>query len=192
MIRQLTGRVARKDGNSVVVAVSGVGFLLEVPASTRIPPEGETVTLWTHLRVREDALDLFGFGTPDELELFEAMIGVTRFPAKAALSVLSHVGVEGFRRAVAKGDVKALTGAPGVGSKTAQQLLLELRGKIDLEELPETKRGKGEPLDDPTLALIELGVPEPEARLRVKKARESNPEIEDTAEIVKIVLKKGR
>jgi holliday junction DNA helicase RuvA len=136
VIRQLAGVLVHRGANEVVISCGGVGYGVVVPSNTPLPPAGERVTLWTHLRVREDALDLFGFATRDELELFESMQGIHRFPAKAALAVLSHLGVEGFLRAVSGGDVDALTKIPGVGKKTAQQLLLEIRGQIDLSKLP--------------------------------------------------------
>jgi Holliday junction DNA helicase RuvA len=190
VIRQLSGTLIHRGTSEVVISCDGVGYGVVVPSNTPLPPAGERVTLWTHLRVREDALDLFGFASRDELELFESMQGIHRFPAKSALAVLSHLGVEGFLRAVSSGDVDALTTIPGVGKKTAQQLLLEIRGHIDLTKLPESRSAKSD-LDDAGLALVELGYAESEARDRVAAVRREHTSVTDVAEILKLALQRG-
>lgn len=187
MIRQLTGALIHKSVSEVVILCGGVGYAVETPANTPLPAIGERLTLWTHLRVREDALDLFGFATREELLLFESMQRIRRFPAKTALAVLSHCGVDGFRRAVATGDVDALTRVPGIGKKSAQQVLLEMRGQIDLSALP---GAEVKSTDDVTLALVELGFTEAEARVRSEKARAEHPQAKDPAEIIRIALRK--
>lgn len=191
MIRQLSGILTHRDTSGAIVSCGGVGFSVEIPSNTPLPPMGDRVTLWTHLRVREDALDLFGFATRDELELFETMQGIHRFSAKSALAVLSHVGVEGFRRAVASGDLDALTRIPGIGKKTAQQLLLEMRGQIVLSRLPES-RGETNDLDDAALALVELGYTVSDARDRIAAVKRDNTDVTDTAAILKLALQRGR
>ncbi len=187
MIRQLNGTLVHKTAEEVVISCGGVGYAVEMPSNTPLPRIGEHVTIWTHLRVREDALDLFGFASREELLLFESMQRIRRFPAKTALAVLSHCGVDGFRQAVASGDLDALTRVPGIGKKSAQQVLLEMRGQIDLGSLPPAVTGTA---DDATLALMELGFTESEARGRVEKVRVENPEMTDPAEIIKIALRK--
>lgn len=188
MIRQLNGILAYKSADEVVVSCSGVGYALVVPSNAALPNIGDKVTFWTHLRVREDALDLFGFLTREELLLFEAMQKIQRFPAKTALAVLSHCGPDGFRRAVATGDLDTLMRIPGIGKKSAQQVLLEMRGKIDLSALPGDDAASG--LDDPTLALIELGYSESDAKVMVARTRRDNPAVSDAAEIIKLSLRK--
>lgn len=187
MIRRLSGTLVDRTPDAAVVSCGGVGFAVHVPKNAVLPPLGSEVTLWTYLRVREDALDLFGFLTADELELFELMQKIRGFPARTALAVLGHCGIEGFRAAVAGGDLDALTAVPGVGKKLAQQLLLDLKGAIDLDELRKPK--SSEKLDDATLALMELGYREEEAIARVQRVREEHKGIKEAAEIVRLALK---
>lgn len=188
MIRQVSGSLVHRSAEEVVVSCGGVGYSVNVPGNTILPEIGGTITLWTHLRVREDAMDLFGFQTREELMLFEEMQKIQRFPAKTALAVLSHCGIDGFRKAVASGDLATLMRVPGIGKKSAQQVLLEMRGKIDLDALPGDEPSPD--LDDPTLALIELGYSERDAKNRIASIKKESPEITDTAELIKIALRK--
>jgi Holliday junction DNA helicase RuvA len=190
LIRRLEGTLVLRDAESVVVSCHGVGYLAEIPANTPLPPVGGRVELWTHLRVREDALDLFGFAKLEELRLFEAMLKVKRLPARAALAIIAHCGIEGFQKALGDGDVDSLTRVPGIGRKSAQQILLEMRGKIEFDALPSA--GGGAVKDDATLALIELGYSEAEARERVAAIRKADPSVTDPAEIVRMALARGR
>lgn len=184
MIRYLEGRLIHKSEGEVVVSCSGVGYALAIPSNTRLPEVGSNVAFWTHLRVREDALDLFGFATRDELSLFEAMQKIQRFPAKTALAVLSHCGPEAFLRAIATGDIDALTRIPGIGKKSAQQVLLEMRGKIDIDALDQPPSS----LDDAALALVQLGFSESDAVSRVARARKENPDAA-TEDVIKRALR---
>lgn len=190
MIRRIEGTLVLRDAESVVVSCQGVGCLIEIPANCPLPPVGGRIELWTHLRVREDALDLFGFARLEELRLFETMLKVKRLPARTALAIIAHCGVEGFRKALADGDLALLTRVPGVGRKSAQQILLEMRGRIELDALPAISGGAIK--DDAILALIELGYGEAEARERVAAIRQENPQALDPAEIVRLALMRGR
>jgi len=190
LIRRLEGTLVLRDAESVVVSCHGVGYLVEIPANCPLPPVGGKLELWTHLRVREDAMDLFGFARLEELRLFEAMLKVKRLPARTALAIIAHCGVEGFRKALAEGDLALLTRVPGVGKKSAQQILLEMRGRIELDALPAASGGAIK--DDAILALIELGYGEAEARERVATIRKENPKALDPAEIVRLALMRGR
>ena len=107
------------------------------------------------------------------------------------MAIIGNCGVQGFRKALAEGNIKSLTSIPGVGKKTAQQLLLELRGQIDFDELPDADEDFST-LDDSTRALIELGYSENIAKQIIRKVREENPELNDNSEIIKLALKKGR
>lgn len=132
MIASVRGTLAFVGPDHVVVDVQGVGYELLVPGSTRagLPRVGEAVTLYTAMQVREDALVLFGFLTAAERQLFRMLLGVNGIGSKAALNILSGTTPERFHLAIAFEDVAALTRLPGVGKKTAQRLILELREKI--------------------------------------------------------------
>lgn len=132
MIERLTGQVAARLSDAVVMDVTGVGFRLEASATTLrdVPEVGEVCTLLSHLHVREDALQLFGFSTVEERELFLLLIGVSKIGPRLALAVLSARRPAELRRAIALGDVALFQAVPGIGKKTAERLILELREKV--------------------------------------------------------------
>ncbi len=138
MIGSLRGTlVDRSPRGEVVVEVSGVGYRATVAPGTlaALGQPGDAVLLHTHLHVREDALVLFGFATPDERDCFEALIGAHGVGPSLALAILSVHGPSDLRRALAEGDLDALTLVPGVGRKTAARLLIELKSRLDLPDL---------------------------------------------------------
>ncbi|MGC8874064.1 MAG: Holliday junction branch migration protein RuvA [Chloroflexia bacterium] len=137
MIASLRGEIRVRGPDFVIVDVGGVGFRVQVPSSAleELGDVGDTVRLYTHLHVRDDALALYGFPTPEQLELFEALLGVSGVGPRLALSLLSCTSVETLRLAISQEDVDLLTRVPGVGRKTASRLILELKGKIDLTRL---------------------------------------------------------
>jgi Holliday junction DNA helicase RuvA len=132
MIERLTGTVAAKSPDSVVVDVGGVGFLVEVSATTlrEVPPVGAQVVLLAHMHVREDALQLFAFSTEDERALFRLLLGVSKIGPKLALAALSCRRPAELRKAIASGDVALLSSVPGIGKKTAERMVMELREKV--------------------------------------------------------------
>lgn len=130
MIALLRGRVVTSNAGDLILDVGGVGYHVRVPAGCAIEPIGTEVTLHTHLAVREDALDLYGFSDSATRDLFEILLSVTGVGPKLALAALGALGVEGLRRAVVAEDVKALTIIPGVGRKGAQRIILELRERL--------------------------------------------------------------
>lgn len=136
MIYSLSGIVTHIEPGVAVIECGGVGFKCSTTANTikKLPKIGEKAILYTYLNVREDALDLFGFFDGKELSCFKMLISVSGVGPKAALSILSEAGPEKFALYVASGDSKALTRAPGVGSKIAQRIILELRDKINNEQ----------------------------------------------------------
>ncbi len=144
MIERLTGDVLAKSADKVVIDVSGVGFQLEVSSLTSrdVPPVGQEVTIFTHLHVREDAIQLFGFSTDEERELFRMLLGVSKIGPKLALAALSCRRAPELRRALASGDVALLASIPGIGRKTAERIVLELREKMG--DLGAGERGAGE------------------------------------------------
>ncbi|MBQ7580134.1 MAG: Holliday junction branch migration protein RuvA [Clostridia bacterium] len=130
----LCGKVIFSDENSVAVDCSGVGYLVFTSLNTLRSISGkQEVTLFTYLNVREDAMELYGFSTKKELESFKLLIGVSGVGPKAAIAVLSQMSSESLAASVAVGDVKAITLAKGVGPKMAQRIVLELKGKMDID-----------------------------------------------------------
>jgi Holliday junction DNA helicase RuvA len=128
----LTGKLIHKSEQSVAISCGGVGFKCFTTRTTLSKLAGFSgeVTLFTHLNVREDALDLFGFFTEEELEAFKLLIGVSGVGPKAALAILSELSPDAFAVAVASGDAKAITAANGVGPKLSQRVIMELKDKI--------------------------------------------------------------
>ncbi|TAG04389.1 MAG: Holliday junction branch migration protein RuvA [Betaproteobacteria bacterium] len=132
MIGKLTGTLAAKNPPQILIDVGGVGYEVDVPMSTfyALPATGERVQLMTHYVVREDAHLLFGFATLEERAAFRQLIKVTGIGPKVALAVLSGLTVAELNQAVVLQDVKRLVRVPGIGNKTAERLLLELKGKV--------------------------------------------------------------
>jgi len=132
MIERLRGVVVAKAADGVVIDVGGVGFRLETSAVTLrdVPAVGTEMTVFTHLNVREDALQLYGFSSEEERELFRLFIGVSKIGPKLALAALSCRRASDLKRALALGDVALFASVPGIGKKTAERLILELREKV--------------------------------------------------------------
>lgn len=132
MFYSLTGNIIYSDLNSVAVECSGVGFKCFTTMNTlrKIGGNGDKVTLYTHLNVREDALDLFGFADTYELDFFKLLISVSGVGPKAALAILSELDPDKLALCIASGDSKAITKAQGVGPKLAQRVVLELKDKV--------------------------------------------------------------
>lgn len=160
MISFLDGELAERSGARVVISVGGVGYEVQVPASTfaDLPPVGRRVRLFTRMVVRDDAMILFGFASPAQRELFDLLVTVTGVGPRLALSFLSVLSPEAFRRAVAAGDLAALTLVPGVGKKVAQRVILDLKDKLGGEAVV----AEG-PLADVREALLALGLSPQEA-----------------------------
>jgi Holliday junction DNA helicase RuvA len=132
MIAQLRGRILERSATDVVVDVGGVGYAVTVSLSTleKLPPIGGDTTLLTHMIVREDAMLLFGFGTRQERDLFRLLISVSGIGPKLAISILSGIGPVPLAGFIASNDAAALTRVPGIGRKTAERLIVELRDTI--------------------------------------------------------------
>lgn len=132
MIERITGTVASKAAEGIVVDVGGVGFLLEVSGVTLrdVPAVGVQTMLYTHMHVREDALQLYGFSSEEERGLFRLLLGVSKIGPKMALAVLSCRRAPDLKKALANGDVALFASVPGIGKKTAERLILELREKM--------------------------------------------------------------
>jgi Holliday junction DNA helicase RuvA len=152
MIARLRGRVAGRAGTSLIVDVNGVGYLVAATPSVHRLGDGE-VTIEIHTVVREDTLALFGFATSEERELFELLLGVSGVGPKVALAIVSGSTPFELRRAIARDDVKRFQAIPGIGLKTAQRVVLELKEKLPLVETAAEAGGDLTARD----ALVELG-----------------------------------
>lgn len=141
MISYIKGNLADIAEDSIVVDVSGIGWHIFVPGQVldHLPAMGETVKVHTWLQVREDAMTLFGFLTKDDLRIFKLLIGVNGIGPKNALAILSVMSTDDLRFAILGDDAKAIARTPGVGPKTAQRLILELKDKVSLEDAFEQK-----------------------------------------------------
>jgi Holliday junction DNA helicase RuvA len=139
----LRGVLAAKHPDRVILDVGGVGYDVAVtPAAlAALPGVGEEAVVHTHLYVREDQLALFGFTSEDGKELFRLLIGVSGIGPKVALAILGTLSPDELRKAVAADDIDALTAVPGIGKRSAQKLMLELRPKLDVAELPSVSAG---------------------------------------------------
>lgn len=144
MYYYISGTLAMLGANSAVIDAGGVGYLLTVSGNTvgkLSADKNEKVKLYTHLSVREDAMELFGFATEEELSLFRLLISVSGVGAKSAISILSLMRPDQFSFAVTTGDVKAISRAQGIGSKTAARIVLELKDKVAKEITTENSSG---------------------------------------------------
>ena len=167
MIGRLTGTLAAKNPPSVLVDVSGVGYEVDVPMSTfyNLPALGERVSLLTHLAVREDAHQLYGFASAAERHAFRELIRISGIGARTALSVLSGLSVDELAQAIALQEGARLTRIPGIGKKTAERLLLELKGRLApaLEGSGTPAGASTDPAADIVRALVALGYSDKEA-----------------------------
>jgi Holliday junction DNA helicase RuvA len=200
MISFLHGKLVEALPTQVILEVNGVGYDVLIPLSSydKLPPPGQNLKLLTHLAVREDAHTLYGFMTASERELFRLLIQtVTGIGPKLALNVLSGISVTAFRGAVANGDVKSLSQISGVGKKTAERIVVELRDKIGAAgawEAASAQRGlspEEQKVNDAVLALIALGFKQLEAHDAVRKALETLGPETTLEDLVRACLKKG-
>lgn len=180
MIATLRGTLEAIQDDRIIVSVSGIGFEVRVPASLldRIDPVGSPIELYTHMHVRENEISLYGCATADELAVFRQLLGVRGVGPRVALNVLSVASPDTLRAAIAEGNAQALTRIPGIGTRTAQQIIVDLRGKIDLAAV-----AAGVPALSPTdaeviAALTTLGysVAEAQAALRSLPAEDMDVE----------------
>jgi len=144
MIGSLRGRIAAKHAPHIVLECNGIGYEVETPMSTflDLPETGAELFLHTHLLVREDAQILYGFATDEERTLFRTLLKVNRVGAKLALGVLSAMTANDFRRCVEYEDAATLSKVPGIGKKTAERLIMEMRDKVDKVGIPSLPGGK--------------------------------------------------
>lgn len=197
MIAFVKGKIEDLSEENVVVDVGGVGINVKISAGTfnLLPGMGGEVKLYTYTSVREDAFNLFGFLTRDELELFKKLITVNGIGPKGGLSILSVMSADEFRFAIVSGDGAAIAKAPGVGKKTAERVILDLRDKISLEdtlihkEMQASGTGSGDShaVNEAVEALTALGYSATDALQAVRKV--SADENTDVETLLKLALK---
>lgn len=191
MIGSLRGRISLKTPPQLTVEVGGVGYELEAPMSTflHLPPVGAEVHLLTHLVVREDAQVLYGFATEDERRLFRSLIRVSGVGPKIALALLSGISVVDFYQCVHARDITALTRVPGIGRKTAERLLVEMRDRLAAPDLlpggAHHSAGPASPEAEAYDALVALGYRPAEATRLLKAA---GPGTHSTEELIRRAL----
>jgi Holliday junction DNA helicase RuvA len=193
VIAQLEGVIAEKTPDLLVLDVHGVGYELRVPLSTffALPDEGKVVRLRVHTHVREDAFWLFGFATELERTLFRLLLGASGVGPKLALAILSGLPVERLVAALRAGDLASLVGIPGVGKKTAERMVVELRDRVGALELASAPAGPAR--DDAAAsaesALVNLGYPRAHAEKAVRRALETLPESPGLEALIKEALR---
>ena len=198
MIGRISGTLIESAFTEIMIDVNGVGYLINIPLSTydTLPREGEKTAVLTYLNVREDALDLYGFATKEEKQLFKMLLSVSGVGPKVALNILSAMSVQNFCSAVANGDAKTLSKLKGLGPKTAERLVLELKNKV-AAVVPESKfgpgpavsEGKSRSIEDAALALAQLGFKYDQAATAVRKIADGLDEKECSAEnLIKLTL----
>ncbi len=170
MIGRLHGKLIEKNPPQVLIDVSGVGYEVDVPMSTfcNLPAEGSEITLLTHFVVREDAQLLYGFATAAERQTFRALIRISGIGPRIALAVLSGMSTQNLSDAIEQGNATLLTRVPGIGKKTAERLILELKGKLAGSAFATAGSSHSAAQADITSALIALGYSEREAQASVR------------------------
>lgn len=202
MISYIRGELCDIEEQKAIVDVNGVGYGIYMPqqALSLLPPMGQQVKIHTYLNIREDAMQLFGFLTKEDLNVFRLLIGVNGIGPKAGLNILSCLSPDELRFAVLSGDAKAISATPGIGKKTAEKLILELKDKLNIEDMLEHTAHGGDSEDlasgtdtasntmqaEAVQALTALGYGSAESLRAVKK---SSPECSSVEDILKEALK---
>jgi len=204
MIAFIEGELAEKYPDGIVVQSGGVGYFIGVPISLigALPTVGSRVKIYTYLHVREDAMQLFGFASKKDLELFKLLINVNGIGPKGALGILGSMTPEQLRMAIVASDAKSIAKAPGIGTKTAQKIILELSDKVNIEDMLDVAEGSvfsagegtGAALTgvagDVMLALVSLGYSNSQALAAVSAVPAE--EAADESTLLKAALKNIR
>ena len=198
MYAYIKGELAEINTDHIVIEAGGIGYQVFISLQTfdYLPSVGENLKIYTYLYLREDAMILYGFLTKDDLELFKLLISVSGIGPKGGLAILSTLEADDLRFAILSGDAKAISKAPGVGGKTAQRVILELKDKLSLEDAFETKTehvqknaaaAGGSVKNDAVMALTALGYSSTES-LKAVSAVEITEDM-DVEEVLKAALK---
>lgn len=199
MIGRIRGVLLEKQAPDILVDVQGVGYEIQAPMSTiyQLPAPGKEVVLHTHLVVREDAHLLYGFFGLQERSMFRSLIRISGVGPKMALAILSGMAVDEFARTISTGDIAALTRMPGVGKKTAERLVVEMKdrisdwaGELAAVDLPvDAPRGERQLTQEAETALIALGYKPQEAARLISAALKANPQIIRSEELIRLALR---
>ena len=197
MIAYLNGILAEIEEENIVIEVNGIGYNVRIPAGMagRLPQIGEVVKLYTYTSVREDAIGLYGFLSRDDLNMYRQLITVSGIGPKAGIAILSVMTGNDLRYAIMAGDSKSISKAPGVGAKTAQKVILELKDKLKVEDMLNTSEepeivsntGNTERINEAVLALAALGYSQTDAMRAVRQC--SIAEGMSVEELLKLALK---
>ena len=190
MIEHVRGVLQYKSPTFIVIETGGIGYKINLPLASYefLPAEGDEIKINTYLHYREDGLSLYGFLSQEERDFFLLLISISKIGPKSALRMLSSISPSEFKKAIRRGDITTLTDIPGIGKKTAQRLILELKEKIaEEEEIMEV--GDKELAKDTLSALLSLGYTRNEARRAIRKAIDSSKEELDLASLIKEALK---
>lgn len=201
MIARLSGNVISKHATEIVLDVGGIGYRIFAPTTTleRMPEEGKSAVLHTHLHVREDAMQLYGFSTRDALAVFETMLAVSGVGPKLALAALSAMTPAELRESVTGGDAAMLTRIPGVGRKTAERMILELRDRfaaldgtglssaMSAGTTPDGSQARADAL----AALVSLGFNKNAAEKTLLKVIKANPDATSAEVLIRLSLREG-
>lgn len=193
MIARLSGKLAWKNPDEIVLDVGGVGYQIFIPLSTfyELPERGEALSLQIYTAVRENAIELYGFFTAKEKELFKLLLSVSKIGPKLAQNILSGIATAEFKTAVLSGDVLKLNAIPGIGRKTAERIILELKDKIPKAEASgqEAVALPGDVFDDVMSALLNLGYKRPIAERAVKRAMNEAGRDVPLEDVIRLSLK---
>ncbi len=198
MYAYLKGKVAEVSGDNLVMEVGNIGYNIRIPGSVvpLLPPAGQEVKVYTYTSVREDALQLFGFLSRDDLEMYKMLISVSGIGPKGGLAVLSAMRADEVRMAVVSQDAKAIAKAPGIGNKTAQRIILELKDRVSLPDVFPSQAqesgavqttGLGQAREEAVEALTALGYSSTDALRAVKAVGGEGMDVES---LLKAALKK--
>ena len=194
MISHIEGRVAEKRAGELVIDVNGVGFLLLCPASTvaAAPAAGETFRCYTHFSVYDGGMDLYGFASKEDREMFRRLCSVSGVGSRTALGVLSTLSLRDLSLAILTGDAASIARAPNVGKKTAQRIILELKDKVDQQDVdmggaPAAAALNPDAAQEAVQALLALGYSGTEAQRAVNAVRDKA----DTADMLIMLALKG-
>jgi Holliday junction DNA helicase RuvA len=187
------GTLIEVDGNKAIVEVQNIGYQIFIPMSLQslLPQIGSNVCLYTSLIIKEDEHALYGFITKNQRQLFEVLISISGIGPKTALTILGGLDLEQLVQAIASADTRLLIKIPGIGKKTAERLVMEMKDKIQHFDLPApTKNGKKNNVSDALHALIHLGYSPMQAQKALNSALDGKTEEIETGKLIALALKK--
>lgn len=199
MYAYIKGELVHATTIEAIVDVGGVGYRINIPLSIigQLPPIGHEVLLYTSFIVREQSQALFGFISTSERDVFELLLGVSGIGPKLALSIIGHLPVHDLQLAISSGDVKSISKVPGIGKKTAEKLIIEMRDKLKLALPPDPSElavhfsgdVRSQTAYDAISALLNLGYSQSAAHQAIKKTLHSAPDLEDLGSLIAEALK---